>query len=244
MGVFGRLADLTGLGGLGGGGAGRLAREREAAARRVAPGPLADLLAAPVPEPDIEAGELPLLAVDLETTGLDARSDRVLSIGFVPVDGLQVRLAGARHIVVAAGVPVGQSATVHGLTDDVVAAGMPVADAVAEVVEAMRGRVLLAHFARIESEFLSAVCREVWGAPLVAPVVDTFAIEERLVRSPFDAAPVTGQLRLWATRERYGLPVYRAHEALTDAIACAELWLAQVARLAEDGPVTLRRLQR
>ena len=49
--------------------------------------------------------------------------------------------------------------------------------------------------------------------------------------------------RLWTARERYGLPTYRAHECLIDAIACAELYLAQVAEMRSQGDeVTLARL--
>ena len=37
-------------------------------------------------------------------------------------------------------------------------------------------------------------------------------------------------LRLGKLRAQYGLPYYRAHDGLTDAMACAELFLAQCAR--------------
>ena len=40
-----------------------------------------------------------------------------------------------------------------------------------------------------------------------------------------------GCLRLGASRQRYGLPVYSAHNALVDAVACAELFLAQLASM-------------
>jgi len=73
---------------------------REAALREAAPGPLRDYLSVPFPDGDLPLAELPLLALDLETTGLDVRRDRVLSAGFVPVDGLRIDLAGARHLVV------------------------------------------------------------------------------------------------------------------------------------------------
>jgi DNA polymerase-3 subunit epsilon len=36
-------------------------------------------------------------------------------------------------------------------------------------------------------------------------------------------------LRLPRVRSRYELPAYRSHDALTDALACAELYIAMVA---------------
>ena len=216
-------------------------QRRERAARAAAPGPLADYLSVPLPGQDTPLAELRLLAVDIETTGLDPRRDRVLSIGWLPVDGGRIELGGVGRVVVrdvggAAGV--GQSATVHGLTDDRLAAGEPLEDAVARLLAALAGRVLLAHFARIETQFLAAVCERAWGAGMPCVVVDTFELERRVVAGGWGAEPARGALRLWTARERRGLPVYRAHEALTDALACAELYLAQRAELEAASPQT------
>ena len=94
-----------------------LAGPRRRARERAAPGPLRDALAEPLPDADTLTDRLPLLAVDIETTGLDAEQDRVLSIGWVPVDGRDIVLAGARYRIVRpeGDEPVGPSATVHRL---------------------------------------------------------------------------------------------------------------------------------
>jgi DNA polymerase-3 subunit epsilon len=213
-------------------------QRRERALRTAAPGPLRDYLGVPSPALDTPLAELPLLAVDIETTGLDPRTDRVLSLGFVPVDGGRVVLGGAHGTVVRDAGGVGQSATVHGLTDDRLARGVPLEDAVAGLLGALAGRVLLAHFARIETAFLAAVCERVWGAGMPCVVADTFELERRALAGGWGSEPPRGALRLWAARERHGLPVYRAHEALTDALACAELYLAQCAELQARSPET------
>jgi DNA polymerase-3 subunit epsilon len=59
--------------------------------------------------------------------------------------------------------------------------------------------------------------------------VDTLALQQRLL--PGHHRAVDGSLRLDVVRRTYGLPRYTAHHALTDAIAAAELFLAQVAEL-------------
>ncbi|TIC87573.1 DNA polymerase III subunit epsilon [Nocardioides sp. GY 10113] len=227
-------------------------RRQRAAARST--GPLAAYYAAPVPDDRTPAAELRLLAVDVETTGLDPATDRVLSVGFVPVDGDAIVLAGARQVIVRPEEPeepddpddpdagVGQSAVFHGLTDDVVAAGAPLAEAVEATLEACAGRVLLAHWATLEVGLLSRACERHFGAPFVPPVVDTLLLARRLSRRSPDETR-SGELRLWSARERYGLPRYAAHAALTDALACAELYLAQVAELDADRRVTLKRLR-
>ncbi len=184
-----------------------------------------------------------MLALDLETTGLDPRTDRILSVGFVPVNGEVVDLSGARQLVVRAQGEVGQSAVVHGLTDDVVAAGRSLEEVLEVVLAALTGRVLLAHYCVIEEEFLTAACREVYGAPLPLRTVDTLELQRRLTSNPYDD-PRSGSLRLGAARQAHGLPRYRAHAALTDALACAELYLAQRAVFSDRGTTTLKGLLR
>ena len=216
--------------------------QRQKLAAAAPPGPLRDYLAAPFPDPTTPVGSLSLLALDLETTGLSAQSDRLLSIGFVPVDGEVIRLGGAGHTVVRTEAGVGQSATLHGLTDDMLAEGVDLAEALGATLAALRGRVLLAHHAQIETGFLARACREVYGVGPAFTVVDTMQLQYRLLTRGFDDEPPQGSLRLWNARAQYGLPRYGAHEAVTDALACAELYLAQVAELARLGPVTLKSL--
>lgn len=205
------------------------ARGREKAAR-TARGALADYYTVPMPPATTPASELRLLALDVETTGLDASRDSILSIGFVPVEGVSIVFDGAADLVLR-GASVGQSATFHGLTDDVIAAGLPREEALARTLAALAGRVLLAHYHQIEVGFLSKSCVELFGAPFVTPAIDTMVLQRRLITPGFHDEPRADDLRLWTARERYHLPRYGAHQATTDALACAELYLAQLTEI-------------
>lgn len=228
----------------------RRARQLSAQPRGgVRDGALRDYLSRPFPPLATDDTSLRLLAVDLETTGLDPDHDQIVSLGFVPVDGTSIVLAGAGQVVVRGSADVGQSAAVHGLTDDTVAAtGVELREALDRLLEALAGRVLLAHHAALEQGFLDVACRRVHGQPLPTLAVDTMALEHRLLttgwRPGWDREPAQGSLRLGAARARHGLPRYRSHDALTDALACAELYLAQVAEVGRGRPVTLRQLTR
>ena len=194
------------------------------------PGPLADLAAAPRPGDDAPLAQVRLLALDLETTGLDPATDELLSFGLVPVDTVEVDLSGARHLPVRPRGGVGESAVVHGLTDDALALAPELERVLPRVVEALTGRVLLAHFSQVETTFLEAACRRVYGTWVPLQVVDTMELQRRLVRAQFhELRP--GALRLDECRRQHHLPRYRAHSAVVDAIACAELFLAQVGAL-------------
>lgn len=228
------------------------AARRRHAAGRAPDGPLRRYLDHPPPDAGTALVDLPLLAVDVETTGLDPRRDRVVSLGFLPVDGDRIVLGGARSMLLRpqAGIHddgVGQSATLHGITDDAVASGVTAEAALDQLFDALTGRVLLAHYTRIETGFLAELCARTHGLRPPFTTVDTLGLQHRVLRGGIDmgfsADPTPGELRLWSARERYGLPRYRAHDALTDALACAELYRAQVEELAGRGVGTLRELR-
>lgn len=194
---------------------------------RKATGALAEFYLAPPPSDATSLDDLQLLAVDVETTGLKPDKHELVSIGWVPVNGATIDLSGAGYVVLRGveGFSVGSSATIHHLTDDEIAAGVPAADALAQLLEALQGRALLAHFAAMETGFLSAAAKKHFGAELDVPVVDTFAIERRHMER-MGTYPRGEDLRLARVRARYGLPSYHNHNALTDALACAEQYLA------------------
>lgn len=209
----------------------RLARRRVVDPGDYPDGPVRDL-ALDLPSVAADLSDVELLALDLETTGLDPARDAVLSVGWVPIVDDRIRLGQARQLIVRppAGTEVGTSATFHGLTDDQVKAAPPLTEVLPEILAALRGRVLVAHHAPIEVEFLGRAVRSCLGAKLPLVSVDTLQIQRRLSgRESDDLSP--GALRLDACRGQFGLPRYGAHLALTDAIGTAELLLAQAAEL-------------
>ena len=216
--------------------------KRAAAARRAPAGPLRELLEARIDDPRTDARQARFLAIDLELTGLDPQRDEILSAGYIPLDGPDLVHAGAEHLLLVPEGEVGQSASIHGLTDDHLASGLPLAEALPVVLRALAGRTLVAHHAQIEVGFLSQACERLYGQPLLVRSVDTMALQRRVLRIRSDDEVRPGVLRLQACRDHFGLPRYRAHEALTDAISAGELFLAQSAHLAGGSGITLKAL--
>lgn len=188
--------------------------------------------------------EVPLLALDVETTGLDLVQDEVVSIGIVPLSLDRVRASEARHWVLRPRAPLGHEAvTLHGITDQQVRQAPDLDQVLADVLAQMAGRVLVVHCREIERLFLDKAIRERTGEGMEFPVIDTMELEARVHRRPtprwkrwFTAPAAPVSIRLSPSRTRYGLPRYRMHHALTDALATAELLQAQVAH--RFGPET------
>lgn len=196
---------------------------------RTPPGPLHAFLSVPFPSPREDCKTVEFVAVDLETTGLDARKDEILSVGRVNLSGRGIRLGTASNrLVIPDGSIPEQSAVIHQITDDAAAGGEPLANVLADLLATLAGKVMIAHHARVEMQFIGAACERLYGSRFLIPVVDTQWIERRaLLRR--NRAIMAGDLRLARLREKYNLPRYRAHDALSDALAAGELFLAQLA---------------
>ena len=198
-------------------------------------------LATRPPPPDSDFQEAEYLVADLEMTGLDPRRDHILSIGFVPIIQRRIRLEDACHMLVASRLGVGQSATIHGIHDNELSNALPLARALERFIEALCGRVLILHCAAVDLAFIQPACKQGFDLPLLTPLVDTLKLEQKRLaaRGRLDQLPRDG-LRLAECRARYHLPRYPAHNALTDALATAELFLAQAAHSAAGGRLPLR----
>jgi len=212
--------------------------------RRTQPGPLRDYFSHPFVDARQDYRKVTYLAIDMETTGLDINRDHILSIGSVEISGDAIDLGTARHRIVSSDQPLPeQSVVIHHLTDDLIAAGAPVAEVLSEVLQNLTGKVLLAHHAVIETGFLNSACKRVFGCGFLAPVIDTLVLAQQQLRRR-NAVVNNGALRLGSLREQYHLPRYKAHNALSDALAAAELFLAQAAerRGSRNTAMPLKRL--
>lgn len=172
----------------------------------------------------VEAVEM--IAIDLETDGLDFAESAILEAGLVGMSAGRIRGDAALRIRFRpAGALSERSVVVHRITDDALADALPEEEALPLLLGHLAGKVPVAHFADIEAGFLDAACRRVYGAPFVAPFVCTMQLESRW----FPRTRAADGLRLAKLRAGYRLPAYRAHDGVTDALACAELLLAQIA---------------
>lgn len=192
--------------------------------------------------------DTPLMALDVETTGLNPVRDGVVSIGLVPMSLSCIRASASRHWVLKPRVPLGaESVTIHGITDTQVQVAPDLNEVLGDVLQAIAGHVLVVHCRDIERQFLSEALHTRLGEGIEFPVIDTMELEARLYRGQrrglldwlLGRQPPQVSIRLADSRRRYGLPRYRPHHALTDALASAELLQAQVAhRFTPQTPIS------
>ncbi|GAA0619920.1 3'-5' exonuclease [Halomonas beimenensis] len=197
---------------------------------------LARFFAAGVPAPETPIAETPLVALDMETTGLDARRNSIVSIGLVPFTLERIGLTGRRYWIVRPRRPLSaKSVTFHHITHADIAQAPELDDILGELLEALAGRLAVVHYRHIERPFLDVAVKARLGEGVMFPVIDTMSLEARIHRQSLLArfkrwmGRPPASIRLYDSRERYGLPPYQGHHALTDALATAELLQAQIA---------------
>lgn len=179
--------------------------------------------------PKLPLLQAPILALDFETTGLHPQKDHLVSAGWVTLKDWQIHLATAKHTYVAHRQQrIGSDAIIHGITHEKTLNGLDEGELLQQLLQAAAGKVILAHHAPIEKAFLDALCLKHLGFKLPFVFMDTLSIEKRR-REQAQQSYNGNSLRLFNLRKEHGLPRYLAHNALVDAIATGELFLAQMA---------------
>lgn len=195
--------------------------------KKVPKGALYDFLSIPFPSEETCLSDLPILSVDFETTGLNAITDKLLSVGFVSIEKRQIKLGSCYHQIINTKHRLdADNVIIHQITDQQKSQGQSLRVVVEALLEALAGKVMLVHFARIEKQFLKQACLELYGVSLPLMVLDTLAMAKRKLDQR-DIAYDPQELRLSALRQKHDLPNHFAHNALSDAIATAELLLVQ-----------------
>ncbi|MFD8232520.1 DEDDh family exonuclease [Streptomyces sp. NPDC059696] len=164
--------------------------------------------------------------LDVETSGLVARRDRVLSVAVVVLgpDGEQT---DEFSTLLDPGCDPGP-VHVHGLTAERLR-GAPAFDRVAPRIAGMlRDRVLVAHNAQFDYDFLAHEFARAGTALPVARRLCTLALNRRV-------DPPTEDLRLGTLAAHYGVPQLRAHDALDDTRVLAGVLRASLREAARLG---------
>lgn len=173
------------------------------------------------------------LAIDLETTGLDARRDEIIAYGAVPIVDGRIRLSQAvSGYVKPRGVVSAAATRVHALRTQDLDGAPPLVHGVDALLPAMTGRIIVAHCAWIERGFLARALRTCSAAVFHNPVIDTDALSRHWAPSMHHDLAPRQSIGLEYLADQLGLPVHAPHDALGDALTTAQVFLALTQHLA------------
>jgi DNA polymerase III epsilon subunit family exonuclease len=179
---------------------------------------------------DLPLREAPVAVLDLEMTGLSPEGDRICEVAVCRGQG--GRIEREFQTLVKPAVPMSKSARdCHGITDRMLF-GAPIFGEIAgDVVEALRGAVVVCHNVDFDMGFLH---RELDGAPVVLPppvTLDTLLMARRLFAFRRNG--------LAAICQQLDIRLDDAHRALADARATFRVFDRMVRSLDPHGTVTV-----
>jgi DNA polymerase-3 subunit epsilon len=193
--------------------------------------PAREYLNAPVPARSTPWRELDFTVVDLETTGLNPSTDEIVSFATVTVSQGSVNLADARYeLVRPRRMPGEDTSRIHGLREADLIEAPPLKELLDGLLEAMTGRILVAHVAAIEQGFLETALASS-GLRLRNQFVDTAELALELSRLRRERSPGRAPIGLSELAKSLGLPVHRRHTADGDALTTAQAFIALATHL-------------
>jgi DNA polymerase-3 subunit epsilon len=165
------------------------------------------------------------VSLDCETTGLDVRRDHIVSIGAVRIQGQRILTSQRLELLVRP--PHGvraDSVRIHQLRERDLAKGLPVQDAVLQLLHFIGSRPLVGYYLEFDLAMINRVLRPLLGIALPQPRNEVSAL---YYDHKFRQLPPHRQqspeidLRFDTLMRDLGLPQSRAHDAVNDAVMAA-----------------------
>ena len=185
------------------------------------------------PEETTPLAALPGIVLDCETTGLDPRRDRIVSIGAVRTHGVRIYAHANLDMLIDPATAIPRASTaIHGI-DDAMVQGAPGIRTGLDCLEEISGScVVIGHNIGFDLAVLAAESQRYGRSWLVPFSVDTGHLAAVL-------EPDLQTLDLDSVCRHFGVAIGGRHTALGDALSAAELFIRIVPLLEDRGVTTL-----
>lgn len=189
---------------------------------------------------DVPLAQTHWLVVDTETSGLDVKKDRLISIGAVIIEGCTLRMGRSFHVVIRQeAVSATQNILVHGIGDHAQSSGAAHAHALAEFL-AYAGRMPMVGFhVQFDAAILQRDMRAQLGVKFSPPCLDLASLAPALFP---ELAGKLHTLDDWLAQ--FGIELHARHDALADAFGTAQLMLVMLEKSRQQGLLTANKMLR
>ena len=179
------------------------------------------------------------VVLDSETTGLDARKDRLITIGAVVVRSDEILLEDSFEALIKIEHN-RQSVTVHGITRDESQAGLDEPEALRQLLDYLGDGVIVGHHIMHDVETLNVAYERHWGFELKNRSLDTMDLTLNLERDgAFAGRPEIRSFSLDSLCELFDVKPHDRHTAPGDAFITAQIFLHLLASARKHGRETL-----
>ena len=163
------------------------------------------------------------VSLDCETTGLNVRSDEIISIGAVRIVGNRIMTSERLELLVRPDRGVSpESVRIHRLRQQDVAQGLPIEEAMKRLLYFIGSRPLVGYYLEFDVAMLNRALWPILGQGLPQPKIEISALyydyKFRKLQAYAQQGNVTVDLRFATLMRDLGLPLRDAHDALNDAV--------------------------
>ncbi|MCL2724590.1 MAG: 3'-5' exonuclease [Polyangiaceae bacterium] len=166
------------------------------------------------------------VALDCETTGLNTRTDEIISIGAVRIQGRRILTSKRLELLIRPEKQVSaESIRVHRLRQQDVAAGLPAPEAMHRLLHFIGARPLVGYYLEFDVAMINRAVRPLLGIGLPQPKIEVsqlyydYKFRQLPAYQQHDQADI--DLRFATIMADLGLPTRDAHDALNDAVMAA-----------------------
>ena len=166
------------------------------------------------------------VALDCETTGLNVRTDEIISIGAVRIVGNRIMTSERLELLVRPehGVSA-DSVRIHRLRERDVAQGLPIDEAMKRLMHFIGSRPLVGYYLEFDLAMLNRAIWPLLGQGLPQPKIEVSSLyydyKFRQLPAYQQQANADIDLRFATLMNELGLPLRDAHDALNDAVMAA-----------------------
>ena len=175
-----------------------------------------------------------MVAFDIETTGLNAGSDRMTEIGAVIFSGNEIKATFNTFVDPGMHIPA-EITQLTGITDRDVKGAPKEAEALRSFLEFAGDRPLVAHNADFDTGFMSAAASRS-GIEFEPVYIDTLSLSRALL-------PDLKKHKLDIVSNRLSLPDFNHHRASDDALVCGRIMGRFLDMLQKQGAKTVNDIQ-
>lgn len=179
------------------------------------------------------------VVLDSETTGLNPRTDRLITIGAVVVQDGEIVLEDSFDALIQIARNT-SAVTVHGITRDETESGIDEPEALQRFLDYLQDGVIVGHHIGHDVETLNAGYERHWGFELLNRNLDTMDLTLHLERSgAFAGRERIREFTLDSLCEMFGVIPHDRHTAGGDAFITAQVFLRLLRLASRHGRDTL-----
>lgn len=196
---------------------------------------------------DRSASDYPYVVFDLETTGLNLKFDRVVSVGAFRIVEGRIRLSDVYFELINPGRKISHSSIrIHGVVPDMVLSARSASEVFDDFLSYLGTDILVAHHAPFDLHFINKTMVSRYGFPIQNLALDTAVLCRNLLFPthpyPYGFRVNHSKSSLDSIAKHFDIQIHDRHTSLGDALATAMIFQRILAKIESTGSGKLKPL--